>query len=119
MAITNPMRVAQNGTAWISKPILLTTASRPSLNFVQRELNPQWVIWEWEDGGVAYNRKTGDTHAIDPLAIELLSLPEPVRSDAEAALVLIQQQLSDDIEENALRHAILIATEQLRHIKLL
>jgi len=89
------------------------------LIFVQRELNPQWVIWEWEDGGVAYNRKTGDTHAIDPLAIELLSLPAPAQSDAETALVLLQQQLGDGVEESALRHAILVATEQLRRIKLL
>lgn len=33
-----------------------------------------WHVIAWEEGGAAYHRHTGDTHALDPLTAEVLRL---------------------------------------------
>lgn len=48
---------------------------------------------EWEDGAVFYDRLTGDTHALDPLALEVLKLPESHRPDSQHAAEAIAKLL--------------------------
>lgn len=48
---------------------------------------------EWEDGAVFYDRLTGDTHALDPLALEVLKLPASHRVDAQCTAEAIAKLL--------------------------
>ncbi len=86
---------------------------------MQLELGARWLVREWADGAVLYDRETGDTHAVDPFAIELLCLPESARYDTGLACELLQQRLGAAVDAATLRVATDAAVEQLRRIGLL
>jgi PqqD family protein of HPr-rel-A system len=86
---------------------------------VPLELGSRWLVREWEDGAVLYDRKTGDTHAIDPFAVEFLCLPESARYDPAQASRMLGERLGGEIDAETLRSAIDAAFEQLRRIELL
>ncbi len=84
-----------------------------------REHASRWLMREWDDGAVVYDRKTGDTHAIDPFAVEFLCLPESARYDPAQASALLQKSFGGEIDAEALRRGIDAAIKQLRRIELL
>ncbi|HEX5126722.1 MAG TPA: HPr-rel-A system PqqD family peptide chaperone [Rhodocyclaceae bacterium] len=78
----------------------------------------RWVWHEWDDGAVVFDRLTGDTHALDPLSIEICQLPVSVRSSADMAAKEIAARLSETLDEN-LCIAVQEAFDRLRQRELI
>ena len=79
----------------------------------------RWLLREWDDGCVVFDRLTGDTHALDPLSAELLRLDEPLRCDPVSAARALARKLGPDADLAMLQDASRAAIEQLRRIELI
>lgn len=82
------------------------------------DANPRWVSHHWPDGSVFYDRQTGATHALSPLAAEVLALPSSARYDvaqaADAIASLLSLPCSPELADNVSQ-----ALDQLRRIELI
>lgn len=80
--------------------------------------NERFAIHDWDDGCVVFDRLSGDTHALDPLAAELLALPEGERGDIATASFHLDKLLMTG-DPSGLHDRVAIAFEQLRLLNLI
>jgi len=82
------------------------------------DASPRWASHHWPDGSVFYDRQTGATHALSPLAAEVLALPDVARYDAaqaaEAIATALSLPCSPELTDNVTQ-----ALDQLRRIELI
>lgn len=78
----------------------------------------RWLQHDWADGAVVYDRQTGDTHALDPLAAELFQLHAEQRSDPASACDAIATLLQQTVDA-PLREAVQEAFSRLRQLELI
>lgn len=78
----------------------------------------RWLRHDWPDGSVVYDRLTGDTHALHPLAVEYLELPAALHQDIKLASAELARLLerSEDLAWQAELEAVL---SQLSRIHLI
>lgn len=76
----------------------------------------RWLIREWDDGCVLFDRQTGDTHALDPLCAEVLKFDSASRSQP----LLVSQRLAAqlEIDDQKLLPSVEAALEQLKRLNL-
>jgi len=76
----------------------------------------RWLIREWDDGCVLFDRQTGDTHALDPLSTEVLKLDSAIRREP----LLVSQRLAAQlgIDDQQLLPGIKAALEQLKRLNI-
>jgi hypothetical protein len=75
-----------------------------------------WHVRAWDEGAVAWNAVTGDTHAIDPLTAEVLTASR-LQGISDALLPEhLAQRLALPLDET-LEHAILGALDRIRQLE--
>ncbi|WP_341675841.1 HPr-rel-A system PqqD family peptide chaperone [Niveibacterium sp. SC-1] len=77
----------------------------------------RWLHRSWPDGMVVFDRQTGDTHALDALTSELLSLPDLARYDSRQAAQVLADRWG--LPPESLHQRIEEALTQLRRIELI
>ena len=77
----------------------------------------RWVWRDWNDGAVVFDRLTGDTHALDPLSVELCHLAPAERANADLATQSIATHLNEVLDDN-LRNAVKAAFDRLQQREL-
>ncbi|MCX9154596.1 HPr-rel-A system PqqD family peptide chaperone [Niveibacterium sp. 24ML] len=78
----------------------------------------RWARRDWPDGSVVYDRRTGSTHALSPLAAEVLALSSAARYDPDAACAALCASLSIE-RSHELLAAVSEAIDQLQRIELI
>lgn len=78
----------------------------------------RWLQHDWPDGAVVYDRHTGDTHALDPLAAEVFHLPAAQRINPARACDAIANLLQQTVDE-PLQQAVQEAFSRLRQLELI
>ena len=58
-------------------------------------------IREWEDAGVAYDAANGNTHLLDPLALELLALLRAGATAEDELIAVLASDLPDALGDPA------------------
>lgn len=75
-----------------------------------------WHIRAWDEGAVAWNSVTGNTHAVDPLTAEVLTASR-LQGISDALLSEhLAQRLTLPLDET-LKHAILGALDRIRQLE--
>lgn len=75
-----------------------------------------WHVRAWDDGAVAWNSVSGDTHAVDPLTAEVLSASRLQGVSDEQLPQYLAQRLALPLDET-LQHAILGALDRIRQLE--
>lgn len=81
-------------------------------------LGDRWMLREWDDGCVVYDRRSGDTHALDALSTELLALPPDARYDAPSAAAALAEALDFSPGQDWLER-VSVAFDHLHRIELI
>jgi len=80
-------------------------------------LAERWLHRNWPDGMVVFDRRTGDTHALDALSSELLLLPDATRYDPLQAAQMLGDRWG--LAPETLQERVSEALTQLRRIELI
>ncbi|MFG6467369.1 HPr-rel-A system PqqD family peptide chaperone [Roseateles sp. BYS87W] len=75
-------------------------------------------VREWEDGGVIYDAISGNTHLLDPLALELLDLLRQRPWSVPELVTDLQHSLPDDVAVGEMPSLLTAKLEQLTRLEL-
>lgn len=75
-----------------------------------------WHLRSWDEGAVAWNAVSGDTHAMDPLTAEVLTASRLRGISDDALPEHLAQRLALPLDET-LRRAILGALDRIRQLE--
>ncbi|GAA5163447.1 HPr-rel-A system PqqD family peptide chaperone [Viridibacterium curvum] len=75
-----------------------------------------WHLRKWDEGSVAWNAITGDTHALDPLTAEVLEASRLHGTPDVTLAAQLSQRLGLALDET-LEHVILTALDRIRQLE--
>lgn len=76
-------------------------------------------IREWDEAGVVYDAGSGDTHLLDPLALELLSLLSTHDWTLDALTDEMAEVLPEGVDQEQARDWIFGKLRRLEHLSLI